>query len=46
VYPSPLAATPLLDPLATAVAQAHGISPAQALLAWQWAEGIPVNPRT
>lgn len=36
----------LEDPAAIEVAQYLGITPAQALLAWQWQAGIPVNPRS
>ncbi len=51
VYPtggsSPLpAANELQDPVVTAIAAAHGITPAQVILAWHWALGIPANPRS
>jgi len=45
-FPAPMAASPLVDPAVTAVAQAHGKTPAQVLIAWLWALGIPTNPRT
>lgn len=39
-------ATMLQDPVVLAVASAHGRSAAQVMLAWQWALGIVVNPRS
>ncbi len=40
------AANQLQDPVVLAAAAAHGATPAQVLLAWQWALGIPANPRS
>jgi diketogulonate reductase-like aldo/keto reductase len=40
------AANQLQDPLVVSIAQAHAATPAQVLLAWQWALGIPANPRS
>lgn len=35
------------DPVVLQVAKAHpGWTPAQVLIAWQWGQGIPINPRT
>ena len=34
------------DPSVLQVADDLGVSPATALLAWQWQAGIPINPRT
>jgi len=46
-YPGPhMASTPMLDPTVLSIAKAHGKSPAQVILAWEWSLGIPVNPRT
>lgn len=48
-FPTPAlpAATTLEDPILLQVAAAHpGVSPAQIVLAWIWAQGIPSNPRT
>jgi diketogulonate reductase-like aldo/keto reductase len=36
----------LNDPVALAIAAAHGRSVAEVMLAWQWSLGILVNPRT
>ena len=41
------AATTLEDPVLLQVTAAHpGATPAQVVLAWLWAQGIPSNPRT
>lgn len=40
------AANQLQDPVVLAAAAAHGATPAQVLLAWQWALGVPTNPRS
>jgi diketogulonate reductase-like aldo/keto reductase len=41
------AANELQDPVVLAVAAAHpGATPAQVILAWQWALGVPTNPRS
>lgn len=45
-FKPPCAKTPTEDPVVLAVAAAHGMTPAQVLLAHQWAEGISSNPRT
>jgi diketogulonate reductase-like aldo/keto reductase len=45
-YPSPMAPTELQDPVAVQIAQAHGRTVAEILLAWQWQQGIVVNPRS
>ena len=47
-YAPPLpAASQLEDPVVASIAAAHpGATPAQVLLAWQWALGVPTNPRT
>ena len=39
-------ANQLQDPAVLAVAAAHGATPAQVILAWQWALGVPTNPRS
>ena len=36
----------LTDPVVTAIASSHAVTPAQVLLAWQWQLGIPTNPRS
>ena len=41
--PSP---TQLEDPVVTAIAARHGATPAQVILAWQWALGVPTSPRS
>lgn len=41
-----MATTPLLDPVVTTIAAAHGRQPAEVLSAWLFALGIPFNPRT
>ena len=38
--------TPMADPAVMAAADAHGKTPAQVLLQWQYALGIPTNPRS
>jgi len=40
------AANQLQDPVVQAVAAAHGATPAQVILAWHWALGVPTNPRS
>ena len=46
-YPPPLVANQLQHPLVLAIAAQHsGATPAQVIIAWQWALGIPVNPRS
>ena len=45
-YKPPMARTPLEDPVLAGIAAAHGTSPAQATLAWQWARGMVFNPRS
>jgi methylglyoxal/glyoxal reductase len=40
------AVTELTDPVVLNIAAAHGVTPAQVLLAWQYQSGIPFNPRT
>ena len=39
-------ATMLQDPVALAIAAAHGRTASEVMLAWQWALGIVTNPRT
>ena len=48
MYPTPAlpAANQLEHPDVVRIAAAHGVTPAQVLLAWQWALGIPANPRS
>jgi len=41
-----MAFTPMQDPSVLKIAQAHGMTPAQVLIQWQYANGIPVNPRS
>jgi len=36
----------MADPNVIKIAQAHGVTPAQVLLQWQYALGIPTNPRS
>lgn len=39
--------TQLVDPVVMSIAKNHpGFTPAQVLLAWEWAVGVPFNPRT
>ena len=45
-FKPPCAPVLLEDPVVLAIAAAHGMSPAQVVLAHQWAEGISSNPRT
>ena len=46
-YPAPLVANQLQHPTVLAIAAQHAdATPAQVLIAWQWALGIPVNPRS
>jgi 2,5-diketo-D-gluconate reductase A len=45
-YKPPMAASMLQDPVLLQVAAAHQRSPAEVTLAWQWAHGIVVNPRS
>ena len=46
-FPTPaLPANQLEHPDVLSIAAAHGITPAQVLLAWQWSLGIPANPRS
>lgn len=40
------AANQLEVPAVVDIAAAHGVTPAQALIQWQWALGIPTNPRS
>ena len=40
------AATQLQDPVVLAIAAAHGATPAQVILAWHNALGVPTNPRS
>ena len=42
----PLSPTVLEDPVVKAVAAAHGVSPAVAILAWHFQQGIAFNPRS
>lgn len=44
-YPPPLPANLLDAPAVHQIAAAHSITPAQAMLAWQYQLGIPTNPR-
>lgn len=48
LYPSELpAASQLSDPVVAAIAAAHApATPAQVILAWHWALGVPFNPRS
>lgn len=48
VYPTPQlpVSNQLNHPLVQAIAANHSATPAQVLIAWQWALGIPVNPRS
>jgi len=46
-FPGPnMATTPMKDPAVISIANAHGKSPAQVILAWEWSLGIPMNPRS
>lgn len=46
-FPGPdMSPTPLQDPVVLQIAQKHKVTPAQVLIQWQWALGIPVNPRS
>lgn len=45
-YPAPLLSTSLQEPKIHAIAQAHGATPAQIILAYAWSQGIPTNPRS
>jgi len=45
-FAAPCAPTPLEDPVVLAAAAAHGMTPAQVLLAHQWGAGVSSNPRT
>ena len=47
-FPTPAlpAASQLEDPVVLAIAAAHGATPAQVILAWHWALGVPTNPRS
>jgi diketogulonate reductase-like aldo/keto reductase len=45
-YPPPLPSSQLAHPVVTSIATRLGVTPAQVLLAWQWALGIPANPRS
>lgn len=46
-YPAPLpAANQLQHPAVVAIAAKYGVTPAQVLIRWQWALGVPVNPRS
>jgi diketogulonate reductase-like aldo/keto reductase len=45
-YPAPMTASELDEPAVKAIAAAHGRSPAQVLLNWQYSLGIPTNPRS
>ena len=47
-YPSAISTTGriLEEPKVQAIAKNHGLTPAQALLAWQWQQGIVFNPRS
>jgi 2,5-diketo-D-gluconate reductase A len=47
-FPTPAlpAASQLQDPVVLQIAAAKGVTPAQVILAWQWALGIPTNPRS
>jgi 2,5-diketo-D-gluconate reductase A len=45
-FKPPLAPTVLEDPVVAAVAAAHSVSPAVALLAWMFQQGVVFNPRS
>lgn len=46
-YPPSLpAANQLEHPAVVAIAAKYGVTPAQVLIRWQWALGVPVNPRS
>ena len=45
-YKPPMARTPLEDHVLAGIAAAHGTSPAQVTLAWQYARGMVFNPRS
>eukprot|EP01116_Phalansterium_solitarium_P023935 TRINITY_DN8613_c0_g1_i2.p1 TRINITY_DN8613_c0_g1~~TRINITY_DN8613_c0_g1_i2.p1 ORF type:complete len:435 (+),score=76.01 TRINITY_DN8613_c0_g1_i2:152-1306(+) len=45
-FPEPMASNQLIDPEVKKIAAAHGKSPAQVLLNWQWQLGVPFHPRT
>ena len=45
-FKPPCAPTPVQDPVVLSIAANHNITPAQVLLAHQWAEGISSNPRS
>lgn len=41
-----MAATPLVDPVITKIAQSHGRTPAAVIIAWLWTQNVVTNPRT
>ena len=45
-FPPPMSPTVLEDPVVKAVAAAHGVSPAVAILAWHFQQGVVFNPRS
>jgi len=45
-FPPPMSWTPMADPDVMTLANKYHVTPAQILLQWQYAIGIPTNPRT
>ena len=41
-----MAYTPMADPQVIKIAANHQVTPAQVLIQWQFALGIPINPRS
>jgi len=41
-----MAYTPMADPIVVKIAAVHSVTPAQVLLQWQYAIGLPTNPRS
>lgn len=44
--PPDVGPTPLKNPVVQNIAEAHNVTAAQVMIQWQWALGIPSNPRT
>jgi len=45
-FPGPqMSPSPIKDPNVVKIAQTHGVTPAQVLIQWQYAIGVPINPR-
>lgn len=45
-FPAPMTKTLIGDPVVRSIARRHNRSAAQVVLNWQWASGVPVNPRS